>query len=83
MKEYVTIGVVGAGRALELHAFGYHRSNIPVRLKTVMARRPEQIQYAVDNYGFEKGTTCFEDILNDPDIYIRKRLFKQCMQINM
>ncbi len=31
MKDRVVVGVVGAGRALELHAFGYHRSNIPVR----------------------------------------------------
>ena len=43
MKDIVTVGVVGAGRALELHAFGYKRSNIPCRLKTVMARRAEQI----------------------------------------
>ena len=28
MKSVVTVGVVGAGRALELHAFGYKRSNI-------------------------------------------------------
>lgn len=68
MKERVTVGVVGAGRALELHAFGYKRSCIPVRLKTVMARRAEQIKYAVETYGFEKGTTDFEDILNDPEI---------------
>lgn len=68
MKERVTVSVVGAGRALELHAFGYHRSNIPVRLKTVMARRPEQIQQAIDRYGFEKGTTSYDDILNDPEI---------------
>ena len=68
MKEIVTIGVVGAARALELHAFGYKRSNIPCRLKTVMARRPEQINRAVELYGFEKGTTDFEDLLNDPEI---------------
>lgn len=68
MKDVVTVGVVGAGRALELHAFGYKRSNIPCRLKTVMARRSEQIQRAVDLYGFEKGTKDFEDLLNDPEI---------------
>ncbi len=68
MKDIVTIGVVGAARALELHAFGYKRSNIPCRLKTVMARRPEQINRAVELYGFEKGTTDFEDLLNDPEI---------------
>lgn len=68
MKDIVTIGVVGAGRALELHAFGYHRSNIPVRLKTVMARRSEQIQKAIERYGFECGTTDYNDILDDPEI---------------
>lgn len=68
MKSIITVGVVGAGRALELHAFGYQRSNIPVRLKTVMARRPEQIQQAIDKYGFEKGTTEYNDVLNDPEI---------------
>ena len=68
MKDIVTIGVVGAARALELHAFGYKRSNIPCRLKTVMARRPEQVNRAVELYGFEKGTTRFDDLLNDPEI---------------
>lgn len=68
MKDYVTVGVVGAGRALELHAFGYKRSNIPCKLKTVMARRWEQINKAVKNYGFEKGTVNFSDLLNDPEI---------------
>ena len=68
MKDHVTVGVVGAARALELHAFGYKRSNIPCRLKTVMARRWEQINKAVELYGFEKGTTDFNDLLNDPEI---------------
>lgn len=68
MKNKVTVGVIGAGRALELHAYGYKRSNIPVRLKTVMARRPEQIKQAIELYGFEKGTTNYDDILNDPEI---------------
>lgn len=68
MKDRVTVGVIGAGRALELHAFGYKRSNIPVYLKTVMARRPEQIKNAMELYGFTKGTTQIEDLLNDPEI---------------
>lgn len=68
MKDRVTVGVVGAGRALELHAFGYKRSNIPVRLKTVMARRQEQISQAIQLYGFEKGTANYEDLINDPEI---------------
>ena len=45
MANIVTIGMVGAGRACELHAYGYHHCHIPVRLKTVLARRKEQIDY--------------------------------------
>ncbi len=68
MKDVVTVGVVGAARALELHAFGYKRSSIPVRLKTVMARRPEQLKVAMERYGFERMTTDYEDLLKDPEI---------------
>ncbi len=68
MKERVTVGVVGAGRACELHAYGYHRSNIPVRLKTVMARRQEQLDDAVKRFGFEKTTTSFDEMLADKEI---------------
>ncbi len=68
MKERVTVGVVGAGRACELHAYGYHRSNIPVRLKTVMARRQEQLDDAVKRFGFEKATTSFDEMLADKEI---------------
>ena len=68
MKDRVTVGMAGAGRACELHAFGYHRSNIPVRLKTVMARRKEQLDFAVRQYGFEQATTSFRDLLEDPEI---------------
>ncbi len=68
MKERVTVGVVGAGRACELHAYGYHRSNIPIRLKTVMARRQEQLDDAVKRFGFEKTTTSFDEMLADKEI---------------
>lgn len=68
MKDVVTVGVIGAGRALELHDFGYKRSSIPCKLKTVMARRPEQIRMAVERYGFERGTANYDDLLDDPEI---------------
>lgn len=68
MKERVTVGVVGAGRACELHAYGYHRSNIPVRLKTVMARRQGQLDDAVRRFGFEQTTTSFDEMLADKEI---------------
>ncbi len=68
MKDKVTVGVVGAGRALELHAYGYKRSNIPCRLKTVVDKRPEQVQKAIEIYGFEKGSAEFNNLLVDPEI---------------
>lgn len=68
MANIVTIGMVGAGRACELHAYGYHHCHIPVRLKTVLARRKEQIDYAIHKYGFEKGITSFKELIEDPEI---------------
>ncbi len=68
MKDRVVVGVVGAGRACELHAFGYQRSNIPVRLKTVYARRKEQAEEAIRRFGFENATNDFEDLLRDKEI---------------
>lgn len=68
MKDHVTVGVIGAGRATELHAYGYRHSNIPVRLKTVMARRYEQMRDAIRKYGFENYTNSFEELLSDPEL---------------
>lgn len=68
MKEYVTVGVIGAGRATELHSFGYSHSYVPVRLKTVMARRDEQLQMAKKRYGFEKVTKSIDELLYDDEI---------------
>ena len=66
--DRVTVGVVGAGRACELHAYGYKRCHVPVRLKTVMARRQEQLDDAVRRFGFEQTTTSFEELLKDEEI---------------
>lgn len=70
-KKEVVIGVAGAGRATELHVQGLHRfSGVPIRLKTVVARRQEQLDYAKKAYGFEKTSTDFDDLINDPEIDI-------------
>lgn len=90
MDRVITVGVIGAGRALELHAAGYMQSYIPVKLKTVMARRMEQISFAIKAYGFERGTTDYMDILNDPEIdvvdictppYAHKEMIIQAMNM--
>ena len=71
MKENVCIGMVGAGRATELHIMGLKRfAGVPIRLKTVVARRKEQLEYAQKTYGFEQISYDVNDLLNDPDIDI-------------
>ncbi len=69
MNKEVCIGMVGAGRATELHMQAYRRvHDIPIRLKHIVARRQEQLSYAKDKYGFEKMSFRFEDLLEDPEI---------------
>lgn len=70
MKE-VCIGMVGAGRATELHMNALRRvSGVPVRCKTIMARRPEQLEKAKELYGFEQLTYSFDDLLEDDEINV-------------
>lgn len=67
--EEICIGMVGAGRATELHMNSLqHISDIPLRYKTIVARRPEQLIVAKKKYGFEKLSYSFEDLLQDKEI---------------
>lgn len=69
MDKEVCIGMVGAGRATELHMQAYRRvHDIPVRLKHIVAKRQEQLLYAKEKYGFERMSFRFEDLLEDPEI---------------
>lgn len=68
MKKIV-VGMVGAGRATELHMQALQRvSGIPLRFKTIVARREEQLIPAQKLYGFENVSYNFEDLLNDSEI---------------
>lgn len=70
MKE-VCIGMVGAGRATELHMHALKRvHSVPVRLKTIMARRPEQVEEAKRLYGFEQSCYSYEELLEDNEIQV-------------
>ena len=70
MKE-VIIGMVGAGRASELHINAIKRiSNVPYRLKTVVDQRKEQLLIAQKRYGFERASCSFDDLLSDPEIEV-------------
>lgn len=68
MKE-ICIGMAGAGRATELHINALKRfSGIPLRFKTIVARRREQLEYAKECYGFERISFDFEELVLDPEI---------------
>lgn len=68
MRE-VCIGMVGAGRATELHMNALRRvSDIPLRYKTIMARREEQLAPAREAYGFERLSYDFDEVVDDPEI---------------
>lgn len=68
MKQ-VTIGIAGAGRALGLHMEALKWVHgVQLRYKSVMGRRPEQVEPAKEKYGFEQAVYDYEDLLRDPEI---------------
>lgn len=68
MKQ-VTIGIAGAGRALGLHMDALKFVHgVQLRYKSLMGRRPEQVEPAREKYGFEQAVYDYEDLLRDPEI---------------
>lgn len=69
MKDGICIGMIGAGRATELHMLALDQySGIPVRRKTIMARRKEPLEQARRRYRFEHATLDFDELIQDPEI---------------
>lgn len=67
----ICIGMVGAGRATELHMNAYRRVvGIETRFKTIVARRIEQVNEAKELYGFATASLDFDDLLLDSEIDI-------------
>lgn len=67
--NHVVVGMAGAGRGTELHMGGYERVHgMDLRLKKIMARRPEQLLPAKEKYGFEEAVTSFDELIRDPEI---------------
>ncbi len=65
----LTIAIVGAGRATELHMMGYRKvHNIQVQIKYVYDVDFEKAQKAKELYGIEKVAKSFEEILNDKEV---------------
>lgn len=88
-KGEICLGVVGAGRATELHMNALKRfSGVPVCYKRIVARRFEQVNAAKIRYGFQEASLEFEDLLNDPEIdvidictppYIHEKMIEEAM----
>lgn len=65
----ITLGMLGAGRATELHMHALKRvSGIEIKFKTIVAKREEQLVPTAKLYGFEKYSYDINDILEDPEI---------------
>lgn len=85
----ICIGMAGAGRATELHVSALKRFNgIPLRFKTIVARRREQLETAQKRFNFENISFDFDDLVNDPDIdvidictppYIHEEMIEKAM----
>ena len=70
-KIIVTIGMVGAGRATELHMEAYQRvKDIQPRYKTIIAKHIDNAQKAKELYGFEQIGEKFDELLEDPEIQV-------------
>lgn len=68
-KNELCLGMVGAGRATELHLEALKRfSGIPLCLKHIVARRQKQLEKAKNRFGFLKSSFDFRDLLNDSEI---------------
>lgn len=70
-KGEICLGMVGAGRATELHMNALKRfAGVPVCYKTVVARRTAQVTEAQQRFGFMNASLDFNDLLNDKEIDI-------------
>lgn len=69
MKEQVTIGMIGSGRATELHMAGYqHVNGIAVRFKSLLTAHPETANSGLQKYGFEHAVNSIDELCDDPEI---------------
>lgn len=70
MKK-VSIGIVGAGRATQLHCMAYAKvSGISVRMKGIYSKTIEHATEAMETYGIERVYASFEELLNDSEIEV-------------
>ena len=86
----ICLGVIGAGRAAELHMNALKRfSGVPVCYKRIVARRFQQVNEMKMRYGFQEASLDYEDLLNDKEVdvidictppYLHESMIKRAMQ---
>ena len=65
----LTIGMLGAGRATELHMNAYqHVHGVELRYKVIFDSIKEKADIAKDKYGFEISASSLDEVFNDPEI---------------
>ena len=70
-SNVITIGMVGAGRATELHMNAYKNVyGVQLRFKKIMSVTEERLKCAQKIYGFEEITYNLDDLILDNDIDI-------------
>jgi predicted dehydrogenase len=73
-RDAVGVGVLGYGWISRAHAHALHTLNhldpppARVRLVALAGRRPEPLEAAANELGFERWTTSWEDLLGDPEV---------------
>lgn len=69
MKKIVTIGMVGNGRATELHmeAYSYVRG-VTLRYKSITSAHSETAKRGQERYGYEQTVSSIDEMCADPEI---------------
>lgn len=68
--KHVTIGIIGAGRAAQLHLQAlYHVGGCRIRIKSIMALRESQLREICNQYpAIEQYTLSFDEVIYDKEI---------------
>ena len=70
-KGEICLGMIGAGRATELHMNALTPyTGVPLCFKWIAAHRYEQVNMMKERYGFVNSSLDYHDILNDPEVDI-------------
>src|SRR5580765_7329481 len=73
-SDAVGVGVIGYGWISRAHAHALHTLNHidplskRVRLVSIAGRREEPLEHAARELGFERWTTSWEELLDDPEV---------------